>query len=168
MVSISIRAAAEPDVPLILAYIGELAEFERLPHEATEDRLRLTLFGARPAAEVLLAELSGEPAGFAVYFGIYSTFLARPKLFLEDLYVRPQARGRGVGRALLARLAKLAISRGCARLEWSVLRWNERAIRFYSGLGAQRTDEGNLYRLGGDALVRLAAEESGRPEVGPG
>src|SRR5437764_938523 len=128
-----IRPAEEADVPLILCFIRELADFEKLADRvsATEERLRRTLFGPRPAGEVLLAELWGEPVGFALFFQSYSTFLAQPGIYLEDLYVRPDARGHGVGRALLARVAKIAKDRDCGRMEWSVLDWNERAIRFY-------------------------------------
>jgi GNAT superfamily N-acetyltransferase len=157
---IRIRPAAEPDVPLILRFIRELAEYERLLHEvvATEERLRETLFGARPAAEVVIAEEAGAPVGFALFFHNYSTFLAQPGLYLEDLYVRPEARGRGAGRALLAHLARLARARGCGRLEWWVLDWNESAIRFYRSLGAQAMDDWTVFRLTGPALDRLAAE----------
>ncbi len=161
--SIVIRPARVLDVPLILAYIRELAEFERLLPEvvATEDRLRQTLFGPRPAAEALLAELDGEPAGWALFFATYSTFLAQPGLYLEDLYVRPHFRGKGVGRALLVQIAALAHERGCGRLEWSVLDWNEKAIRFYQGLGARPMDEWTVYRLTGEGLDKLAAEAEG-------
>jgi GNAT superfamily N-acetyltransferase len=156
-----IRPAAEADVPLILRFIRELAEYERLLHEvvATEERLRETLFGARPAAEVVIAEdADGEALGFALFFHNYSTFLARPGIYLEDLYVRPEARGRGAGRALLAHLARLAKERGCGRLEWWVLDWNESAIRFYRSLGAQPMDDWTVFRLTGDDLARLADE----------
>lgn len=158
---VRIRPAAEADVPLILRFIRELAEYERLLHEvvATEARLRETLFGARPAAEVVIAEdADGEPLGFALFFHNYSTFLAQPGLYLEDLYVRPEARGRGAGRALLAHLARLARERGCGRLEWWVLDWNESAIRFYRSLGAQPMDDWTVFRLTGPELDRLAAE----------
>ncbi|HEY0018339.1 MAG TPA: GNAT family N-acetyltransferase [Longimicrobium sp.] len=157
---IRIRAAVEADVPLILRFIRELAEYERLLHEvvATEDRLRETLFGARPAAEVVIAEQAGAPVGFALFFHNYSTFLAQPGLYLEDLYVRPEARGRGAGRALLAHLARLARARGCGRLEWWVLDWNQSAIRFYRSLGAQPMDDWTVFRLTGPGLDRLAAE----------
>ncbi|HEY0037281.1 MAG TPA: GNAT family N-acetyltransferase [Longimicrobium sp.] len=158
--SIRIRPAKEADVPLILRFIRELADYERLLHEvvATEERLRRTLFGARPGAEVVIAEADGEPVGFALFFHNYSTFLAQPGLYLEDLYVRPEARGRGIGRALLAHLARLARERDCGRLEWWVLDWNEAAIRFYHSLGARPMDEWTVFRLTGDDLDRLAAE----------
>lgn len=158
-----IRPAAPDDVPLILRFIRELADYERLLHEvvATDDRLRETLFGARPAAEVVIAEGDGEPLGFALFFHSYSTFLAQPGLYLEDLYVRPEARGRGVGRALLAHLARLARERGCGRLEWWVLDWNEAALRFYRSLGARPMDEWTVQRLTGADLARLADEAIG-------
>jgi GNAT superfamily N-acetyltransferase len=155
-----IRPASEADVPLILRFIRELAEYERLLHEvvATEETLRATLFGPRPAAEVVIAEGDGEPLGFALFFHNYSTFLAQPGLYLEDLYVRPEARGRGTGRALLAHLARLARERGCGRLEWWVLDWNESAIRFYRSLGARPMNEWTVFRLTGPDLSRLADE----------
>ncbi|HSU15597.1 GNAT family N-acetyltransferase [Longimicrobium sp.] len=155
-----IRAATGADVSLILRFIRELAEYERLAHEvvATEEGLRETLFGARPYAEVAIAEADGEPAGFALFFHNYSTFLGRPGIYLEDLYVRPEARGKGIGRALLAHLARLAVERGCGRLEWWVLDWNESAIRFYRSLGVQPMDDWTVFRVAGDALRRLAGE----------
>jgi GNAT superfamily N-acetyltransferase len=154
----TLRAATEHDVPLILRFIRELAEYERLAHEcvATEESVRETLFGARPYAEVIVAEEDGEPAGFALFFHNYSTFLARAGIYLEDLYVRPEMRGRGVGKKLLARLAAIAVERNCGRLEWSVLDWNEDAIRFYRSLGAKPQDEWTVYRVTGDALRELA------------
>lgn len=159
MSALTIRAAAERDVPLILAFIRELAEYERLLHEvvATEDRLRATLFGPRPAAEVVIAEMEGEPVGFALFFQNYSTFLAQPGIYLEDLYVRPEARGHGIGRALLGHLARVAVERGCGRLEWWVLDWNAPAIGFYRELGAEPMDDWTVYRLAGDALLSVAA-----------
>jgi GNAT superfamily N-acetyltransferase len=153
-----IRAATVGDVPLVLRFIRELAEYERLAHEvvATEEGLRETLFGQRPYAEVVIAEVEGEPAGFALFFHNYSTFLGRPGLYLEDLYVRPEMRGRGIGRALLSHLARLAVERGCGRLEWWVLDWNEPAIRFYRSLGAQPMDDWTVFRVADDALRHLA------------
>jgi len=155
---VEIRPAQSEDAPLILAFIKELAEYERLTHTvvATEDALRQSLFGAQPAAEVLLAEIDGEPAGFALFFANYSTFTGRTGIYLEDLYVRPNARGRGAGKALLVHLARLAIERGCARMEWSVLDWNEPAIQFYKRIGAQPLEEWTMYRLTGDAITTLA------------
>jgi len=157
---IQLRTATEKDVPLILAFITELAEYERLRHEVvvTEKRLRETLFGERRFAEVVLAELEGEPVGFALFFHNYSTFLGKPGLYLEDLYVRPEARGRGVGRRLLTHLAAIAKERGCGRMEWSVLDWNEPAIGFYRSLGARPMDEWTVYRVTGEALEALALE----------
>jgi GNAT superfamily N-acetyltransferase len=153
-----IRNARKDDVPLILRFVRELAEYERLPHEcvATEDAIRETLFGDRPSAEVVIAEEGDEPAGFALFFHNYSTFLARPGIYLEDLFVRPELRGRGYGKALLARLAHLARERGCGRLEWSVLNWNQPAIDFYRSLGARAMNEWTVFRLTGEELERLA------------
>ena len=155
---VTIRAATIDDVPLILEFIRGLAEYERLPHEvvATEARLRASLFGDRRDAEVLIAHDGGVPAGFALFFHNYSTFLAQRGIFLEDLFVRPETRGRGVGRRLLAELARLAVERDCGRLEWSVLDWNEDAIGFYRSLGARAMDEWTTFRLTGEALRRLA------------
>ena len=162
MSAIEIRAAGVEDVPLILHFIRRLAEYERLAHEvvATEEGLREGLFGARPAAEVVIAEADGEPLGFALFFHNYSTFLAQPGIYLEDLYVRPEMRGGGVGRALLAHLARLAVERGCGRLEWWVLNWNEPAIGFYRALGAQPMDDWTVFRINGEALQRLAGVEA--------
>ena len=158
-----IRPAVEADVPLVLALIRELAEYEKLAHEVVADEavLRSSLFGPRPYAEAIIAETpaeEGAPAvlGFALWFHNFSTFLGRPGLYLEDLYVRPQARGRGTGRALLARLARIALDRGCGRLEWWVLDWNETAIGFYRRIGATPMDDWTVYRVTGDALSSLA------------
>jgi GNAT superfamily N-acetyltransferase len=152
-----IRFAETDDVATIFAFIKELAEYEKLSHQVVgdEERLRATLFGDRPAAEVVIAELGGAPAGFALFFHNYSTFLARPGLYLEDLYVRPQMRGKGIGKRLLCRLAEIAVERGCGRFEWSVLDWNEPAIRFYEKLGARAMDGWTIFRVTGDALDRL-------------
>jgi GNAT superfamily N-acetyltransferase len=155
---VSLRSATAADVPQILAYIQGLADYEKLTHAcvATEDSLRQTLFGPRPYAEVILGEYDGEPAGFALFFHNYSTFRAAPGIYLEDLYVLPERRGHGVGKALLKQLAKLAVERGCARLEWSVLDWNSPAIDFYKSLGAEPQDEWTIFRVTGDALSTLA------------
>lgn len=154
--TLRIDPAQPADVPTILALIRELAEFERLAHEvdATEQDLHAHLFGPRPAAEAALARADGEVAGFALWFHNFSTFRGRPGLYLEDLCVRPQYRGSGCGTALLRHLAALAVERGCARMEWSVLDWNERAIAFYRALGARPVDGWTVYRLTGEALAR--------------
>jgi GNAT superfamily N-acetyltransferase len=154
-----IRPAAAADLPLILDFIRRLAEYERLAHEvvATEEELGRWLFGERAYAEVAIAEWEGRPAGFALFFHNFSTFLGRPGLYLEDLFVDPALRGRGIGRALLRHLAALAVERGCGRLEWWVLDWNEDAIRFYRSLGAVAMDEWTVFRVSGDALARLAS-----------
>ena len=155
---ISIRPATQQDLPQILAFIRELAEYERLAHQvvATVDDLARSLFGAEPCAHALLAFVNSAPVGFAVYFHNFSTFLGRPGLYLEDLYVRPAARGLGIGRELLVRLARLAIERGCGRMEWAVLDWNEPAIGFYRKLGATANDDWTTYRLSGQGLSDLA------------
>ncbi|MGH8287362.1 MAG: GNAT family N-acetyltransferase [Steroidobacteraceae bacterium] len=155
---ITIRPAEERDCALILSLIRDLAEYERLSHEvvATEEKLRRTLFGERRFAESIIANLDGEPVGFALFFHNYSTFLGQPGIYLEDLYVRPAARGRGVGEKLLAHLARLAIDRGCGRLEWWVLDWNEPALAFYRKLGAVPMDEWTVQRVTGSALEALA------------
>jgi GNAT superfamily N-acetyltransferase len=159
MSKLRIVPAIESDLTVILGFIQELAQYEKLAHEvtATEDRLRETLFGAKPAAEVLLAYWQDECAGFAVFFTNYSTFLAQPGLYLEDLYVRPHLRGKGIGLALLRRLARIATERRCGRLEWAVLDWNQPAIGFYKKLGAVPLDQWTTYRLRGDALRMLVA-----------
>jgi len=157
--AISIRRASVADAPLILRFIKELAEYERMSDEvtATVDQITDRLFGTKPAAEALIGEVGGEPAGFALYFQNFSTFLARPGIYLEDLYVRPAARRLGLGAALLARLAKLAVERDCGRLEWAVLDWNQPAMDFYSRLGARPMHDWTVWRLSGEAL-RLLAE----------
>jgi GNAT superfamily N-acetyltransferase len=153
--------AGEQDVPLILEMIHALAEYERLSHEvvATEEMLRESLFGPKPAAEVVFAYDGQECVAFAVYFSTYSTFLAQSGIYLEDLYVKPEARGKGMGFALLRHLAKVAKSRNCGRLEWSVLNWNEPSIQFYKKLGAVPMDEWTKYQLAGEALGRLTEED---------
>jgi GNAT superfamily N-acetyltransferase len=155
---VEIRVASEDDVPLILALIRELAEYERLSHEvvATEETLRHSLFGERRLAETLLAYLGDDLAGFALFFHSFSTFLGRPGIYLEDLYVRPEFRSAGVGRTLLVRIAGLAKERGCGRLEWAVLDWNEPAISFYKRIGASPVSGWTVYRLTGEALEELA------------
>lgn len=155
-----IERASVADVPLLLSFIKELAEYERLSHEVTADEeiLRESLFGARPVAEALVGYYGEAPVCFALFFYNFSTFLGRPGLYLEDLYVRPEMRGRGFGRAMLLHLARLAKERGCGRFEWSVLDWNQPAINFYKQLGARPMDEWTIFRLTGDALERLAGE----------
>jgi GNAT superfamily N-acetyltransferase len=155
---LSITIATERDVPQILEFIKALAEYERMADSvvATEEGLRATLFGPRPFAECVIARLEGAPAGFALFFHNYSTFLGRPGVYLEDLFVKPELRGKGVGRALLKYLAKVALDRNCGRLEWTVLDWNESAIGFYKSLGAEPLEEWTIFRLKGSALERLA------------
>jgi GNAT superfamily N-acetyltransferase len=157
----TIRAAHEADVPLIDRFIRELAEYEKLSHAvvATEEQLRRTLFGEKRFAEVLIAEEDAAPVGFALYFFNYSTFMGKPGLYLEDLFVKPETRGRGYGKALLARLAAIARERDCGRFEWAVLDWNEPAIGFYRSVGARPCDEWTVYRVTGDALEELARHD---------
>lgn len=156
--TILIRAAEPGDIDTILQFIRDLAAYEKLAHAVNTDRDTLAryLFGARPMAEVLIAEGQGDAIGFALFFHNFSTFEGRPGLYLEDLFVRPEARGSGAGKALLTRLAQLAIERDCARLEWSVLDWNEPAIAVYRAIGAVPMDEWTVQRLDGDALRALA------------
>lgn len=158
--AVQIRSAVADDVGLILSFIRDLAEYEKLPHEvvATEERIRNALFGPHPFAEVLIASDEGRPVGFALFFHNFSTFLGLPGIYLEDLFVRPAARGRGIGRRLLIHLAQLARERGCGRLEWAVLDWNEPAIKFYRALGAKPMGDWQIFRLTGDALEKLANE----------
>jgi GNAT superfamily N-acetyltransferase len=159
---VTIRAAQADETPLILQFVRELARYERLEHQvvATEAGLRATLFGPRPYAEVAFVCLDGEPVGFALFFHNFSTFLGRPGIYLEDLFVRPECRGRGLGRRLLGWLASLAVARGCGRLEWAVLDWNEPSIGFYRGLGAVPLDEWTVFRLTGEALEALARQSA--------
>jgi GNAT superfamily N-acetyltransferase len=153
-----IRSASVEDVPIILELIRDLATYERAPDEvtATEEKLVDVLFGKRPAAEVLLAFEGKSPVGFAVFFHNFSTWLGRPGLYLEDLFVKPEKRGKGYGRALLIELAKIAHDRGCGRMEWAVLNWNEPAIKFYRALGATPMDEWTVFRLRREEIARLA------------
>ena len=156
--TLSIRPATPTDLPLIAQFIRDLADYEKLAHEVrfNETKLGEKLFGPRPYAEVVIGELDGEPQGFALFFHNFSTFEGRPGLYLEDLFVRPAARGSGLGKALLAHLAQLCVERDCARLEWSVLDWNAPAIGFYQNLGARLMDEWTVMRVDGDALSALA------------
>lgn len=158
--TLSIRFAERSDVPVIAELISALARFEKLEHEVTmtEERLEASLFGARPFAETLLAEEDGKAVGFALFFHNFSTFLGKPGVYLEDLFVVPDQRGRGIGRTLLERLARIAVERDCGRLEWAVLDWNRDAIAFYERLGAKPNSEWTVYRLTGQPLRALAGE----------
>lgn len=154
-----IRFAEEKDINLILNFIKELASYEELLHEvvATEELLRESLF-QRKAAEVIIGEYKGEPIGFALFFYNFSTFLGKPGLYLEDLYIRPEMRGKGYGKTILSFLAKLALERNCGRFEWWCLDWNEPSIKFYKSIGAEPMDEWTVYRVHGNALTDLASE----------
>ena len=157
--TLSIRSATPADLPLIAQFIRDLADYEKLAHEVRFDEAVLgdRLFGARPYAEVLIGEIDGIPQGFALFFHNFSTFEGKPGIYLEDLFVRPEARGSGLGKALLSHLAKLCKERDCARLEWWVLDWNTPSIGFYQSLGAKLMDEWTVMRVDGDALTNLAA-----------
>ncbi|MGF7171406.1 GNAT superfamily N-acetyltransferase [Sphingobium xanthum] len=159
---LTIREATPEDIDLIHGFILALADYERLSHEVRTDKAVLAkhLFGPRPMAEVLIAELDGAAVAFALFFHNFSTFEGRPGIYLEDLFVAPEARGQGVGKALLVRLAQLAVERDCARLEWWVLDWNTPAIEFYTSLGARPMDEWTVNRVDGDALLALASQET--------
>jgi GNAT superfamily N-acetyltransferase len=159
-VTIHIRFAEPADVPLITELIRALSVYEKLEHEvrATDEKVRNALFGERPYAETLIAEHAGEAAGFALFFHNFSTFLAQPGLYLEDLFVKPEHRSHGIGQALLQRLAQIAVERGCGRMEWAVLDWNVDAIRFYERLGAKPNSEWTVYRLTGESLTALAGK----------
>ena len=156
--SVTYRSATIDDVPTILGFIRALADYERLAHEciATEEILRESLFGEKPGAEVIFAEVGGKAVGFALFFHSFSTFKGRRGLYLEDLFVDPEFRGLGIGKGLLTRLAQTAIDRGCARFEWSVLDWNEPSIEFYKAMGAKPMDEWTVFRVDGRALINLA------------
>lgn len=160
-VDIRIELTTPDDVPLLFGLIGALAEYERMTDQlvATEADLRESLFGARPAAEAAIARAGDEPVAYALWFYNYSTFQGRQGLYLEDVFVRPEWRSRGVGRALMTYVAGVAVARGCVRMEWVVLDWNESAIRFYQGLGAQPMDEWTVFRLTGNALTTLARRD---------
>jgi len=156
--SVTVRPAEPSELSLVLEFIRELAAYERLEHEvqATTADLAVALFGPRPCAEVVFACLESQPVGFALFFQNFSTFLGKPGIYLEDLFVRPAARGQGVGRQLLGWLARTTLERGCARLEWAVLDWNLPSIGFYRSLGAVAQDEWTIMRVSGTALERLA------------
>ena len=155
---VSLRLANEDDVPVILNFIKELAEYEKLSHEVlvNEEKLKKTLFGDNKFAEVIIADYKNEPAGFALFFHNYSTFLGKPGIYLEDLFVKPHLRGKGIGKILLAYLGKLALERDCGRIEWAVLDWNEPALKFYKNLGAKPMDEWTVFRVSGDSIKNLA------------
>jgi GNAT superfamily N-acetyltransferase len=159
-VTLRIRHGERPDVPIIAELIRGLARYERLEDEVTmtEEKIDRALFGERPYAETLIAEDDGTPVGFALFFHNFSTFLAQPGIYLEDLFVLPERRGGGVGKELLQALAKIAVERECGRLEWAVLDWNESAIRFYERLGARPNEDWTIFRLAGEPLHRLAGE----------
>ena len=163
MTEFTIRFATEKDVATVLRFIRDLAVYERLEHlvVATEEVIRETVFGPRRYAEVLLGEVNGEPVGFALFFHNFSTFIGRPGIYLEDLFVRPEYRGKGFGKALLARLAALAVERKCGRVEWAVLDWNTPSIEFYKSIGAVPMDDWRIFRLRGDALEALAHSVNG-------
>lgn len=164
----TLRQAELRDVGVIVQLIRELAEFEQLSHlvQVTPEKLRPQLFSEKPAAEAWVAEVGGEVVGFALFYTNFSTFLAQPGLYLEDLYVQPAHRGSGIGEALLTRLARLAVERNCGRFEWSVLDWNEPAIRFYQRMGAMVMPEWRICRLAGEALQELGGGASAAPVVG--
>ena len=155
---LTIREATPEDIPLMLTLIKELAEYEKLTHtlEATEESMREALFAGRPAAEALMAFYNDEPAGYAIFFHSVSTFLGKAGLYLEDIYVRPHLRGKGIGKAMFVNIARIAAQRKCGRMEWQVLRWNQPAIDFYEALGAEAMDGWLTMRLAGDSLNDVA------------
>ena len=159
--SLKIRPATEADVQLLVEFIRALAEYEKLLDEvvATEEGVRQSLFGEKPAAEALIGEWEGEPVAFAVIFQNFSTFMGRSGLYLEDLFVKPEYRNRGIGKLILKHLAKIAVERGCPRFEWIALDWNEPAIKFYEGLGAKQLTDKRYFRMSGEPLKRLAREQ---------
>ena len=161
---IEIKKAEEADLPLILEFIQSLAEYERLRDScvATEEKLRATLFSPNPSAEVIIARVDGSPMGFALFFHNYSTFLAQRGIYLEDLFVKPEARGMGVGFALLSELARITVERDCGRLEWAVLDWNQLAIDFYKRIGAVPLDDWTVFRMTGESLIALAARANAK------
>ena len=158
--SLNIRPVTEVDIPLVLEFIRDIAEYERLSDQVVADEaiLRESFFGARAKAEGLIAERAGEPAAFAIYFENFSTFTGRPGLYLEDLFVKPAWRQHGIGRALLVRLAQIAVERGCPRFEWVALDWNQNAIDFYEKLGAKQLNDWRIFRMEGDSIAQLAAQ----------
>lgn len=155
---ITLRFAEEKDIPTILNFIKALAEYEKLSHEvaATEEKLKKTLFGINRFAEVVIADYENQPAGFMLFFHNYSTFLGKPGIYLEDLFVKPELRGKGIGKILLSYLGKIAVERDCGRIEWSVLDWNEPSIQFYKNIGAVPMDEWTVFRVTGSGIAKLA------------
>ena len=160
IIGLTLRFAETKDVPIILEFIKELAEYEKLSHEvvATEEKLNKSLFGARPLAEVIIADYLTKPVGFSLFFHNFSTFLGQPGIYIEDIYIKPDHRGRGIGKTILVYLAKLAIERGCGRIEWSVLDWNINALNFYNELGAQAMDGWTVFRLSAETLSHLSKD----------
>ncbi len=161
--NLTIREATEADIPALLGLIRELAEYEKLTHlvVATEESYKQALFGDQPAAEALMALVDGEPVGYAIFFQNFSTFLGRPGIYLEDIYVRPDTRGQGIGKKLFCTVARIAHDRNCGRMEWCVLHWNKPSIEFYDALGADSMDDWLLMRLTGDALAKVADQARG-------
>jgi len=158
--NLALRFALKKDVPLILDFINKLAVYEKLSHKvsATPDILERSLFGEKRVAEVIIADYEGDPVGFSLFFHNFSTFLGKPGIYIEDIFVNPESRGEGIGKEILKFIAKLAVERGCGRVEWSVLDWNESAIQFYKNLGAKPMDSWTTFRLTGNALVDLSIE----------
>lgn len=160
IIGLTLRFATADDVPVILEFIKELADYEKLSHEvvATEEKLKGSLFGERPVAEVIICEYMTKPVGFSLFFHNFSTFLGQPGIYIEDIYIMPEHRGKGFGKTILIYLARLAIERGCGRIEWSVLDWNINALNFYNDLGAQAMDGWTVFRLTGNTLTNLSNE----------
>jgi GNAT superfamily N-acetyltransferase len=160
IIGLTLRFAETKDVPIILEFIKELADYEKLSHEvvATEEKLSKSLFGDRPFVEVIIADYLTKPVGFSLFFHNFSTFLGQPGIYIEDIYIKPEHRGMGIGKTILVFLARLAVERGCGRIEWSVLDWNINALNFYNELGAQAMDGWTVYRLSGETLTNLSKE----------
>ena len=160
IIGLTLRFATVDDVPVILELIKELADYEKLSHEvmATEEMLKKSLFGERPVAEVIIADYLTKPVGFSLFFHNFSTFLGRPGIYIEDIYIKPEHRGMGIGKTILSYIATLAVERDCGRLEWCVLDWNTTTLNFYNGLGARALDEWTVCRITGDTLSKLSGE----------